>query len=122
LANTHDLFHVVAGYGRDVTGEVGVLAYTAGQIPLLPLRLLLPYLLSLKPSEPIRWARFVLASYRHGRDTPPLGCVDYEALLPLPIEEGRRRIGVPDFAAAHPDGVPEKGWLLDRIERNVQLV
>jgi len=36
-ANSHDLFHVVAGYDRDVTGEVGVIAYTARQIPLLPL-------------------------------------------------------------------------------------
>ncbi len=47
MANSHDLFHVVAGYDRDVTGEVGVVSFTAGQIPLLPLRMLLPYLAAL---------------------------------------------------------------------------
>jgi ubiquinone biosynthesis protein COQ4 len=122
MANSHDLFHIVAGYDRDVTGEIGVVAYTAGQIPLLPLKLLLPYLVLLKPSQPIRWLHFVRDAYRHGRDTPSLACIDYEALLPLPLAEVRRAIGVPLFAEAHPRGVPEKGWLLDRVERNVTLV
>ncbi len=122
MANSHDLFHIVAGYDRRVTGEIGVIAYTAGQVPLLPLRLLLPYLLLLKPSQPVRWFRFVRDAYRHGRDTPSLACVDYEELLPLPLEVARREIGVPLFDEAHPAGVPEKGWLLDRVERNVTLV
>lgn len=61
-------------------------------------------------------------AYRHGRDTPNLACVDYETLLPLPLEEARRRIGVASHADAHPCGLPEKGWLLDRVERNVTLV
>lgn len=122
MANSHDLFHVVAGYGRDITGEVGVIAYTAGQIPLLPLRLLLPYLFALKPSQPLRWSRWVYGAYRHGRDTPSLACVDYEALLSLPLAEARREIGVPSMEDAHPDGIPEKGWVLDRVERNVTLV
>ena len=122
MANSHDLFHILAGYDRDITGEIGIIAYTAGQIPLLPLRILLPYFFVLKPSQPLAWARFVGASYRHGRDTPSLACVDYEALLPLPIAEAQRRIGVASFEEAHPGGVPAKGWLLDRVERNVTLV
>jgi ubiquinone biosynthesis protein COQ4 len=122
MANSHDLFHIVAGYDRDVTGEIGLVAYTAGQIPLLPLKLLLPYLAILKPSEPLRWLRFVRESFRHGRETPNLACVDYEALLPLPLEEARRRIGVSSWEDAHPNGAPAKGWLLDRVERNVSLV
>lgn len=122
MANSHDLFHIVAGYDRDVTGEIGVVAYTAGQIPLLPLRLLMPYFFLLKPSQPVRWGRYVRDSYRHGRATPSLACVDYEALLPMPLEEARRAIGVPTFEEAHPNGVPAKGWMLDRVERNVTLV
>ncbi|MEE9608436.1 MAG: Coq4 family protein [Myxococcota bacterium] len=122
MANSHDLFHIVAGYDRDVTGEVGVVCYTAGQIPLLPLRLLLPYFALLKPSEPLRWLRFLRDSYRHGRETPSLACVDYEALLSRPLAEARGEIGVPAFDDAHPGGVPDKGWLLDRVERNVTLV
>ncbi|MDJ0869677.1 MAG: Coq4 family protein [Myxococcota bacterium] len=122
MANSHDLFHVVAGYDREITGEVGLIGFTAGQIPLLPLRLLLPYFFVLKPSQPIRWARYVRDAYRHGRDTPSLACVDYEALLPLPLDEARRAMGVPTFERAHPGGIPEKGWLLERVERNVTLV
>jgi len=122
MANSHDLFHIVAGYDRDVTGEIGVIAYTAGQIPLLPLRLLLPYFLTLKPSQPLRWTRFVRDSYRHGRETPSLACVDYEVLLPKPLGDARREIGVPSFDQAHPGGVPAKGWVLDRVERSVTLV
>jgi len=122
MANSHDLFHIVAGYGRDVTGEIGVISYTAGQIPLLPLRLLLPYLLVLKPSQPVRWARYILDSYRHGRATPPLACIDYEALLPRPLDAARHEIGVRTLQQAHPNGIPEKGWLLERVERNITLV
>jgi ubiquinone biosynthesis protein COQ4 len=122
MANSHDLFHVIAGYDRDVTGEVGIVCYTAGQIPLLPLRLLLPYFFFLKPSTPIRWGRFVRDSYRHGRDTPSLACVDYEALLSKPLDEVRREIGVASMQAAHREGVPRKGWLLDRVERKIALV
>jgi ubiquinone biosynthesis protein COQ4 len=121
MANSHDLFHVVAGYDRSVVGEVGIIAYTAGQIPLLPLKLLLPYLCVLKPSRPVAWLRFVRDAYRHGRDTPNLACVDYEALLPVPLDEARRTIGVTPFASVHAS-VPEKGFLLERVERNVTLV
>jgi ubiquinone biosynthesis protein COQ4 len=106
MANSHDLFHVVAGYDRDVTGEIGVISYTAGQIPLLPLRMLLPYLAVLKPSQPIRWVRFVRDSYSHGRQTPSLACVDYEALLRKPLDEARRQIGVRTQREAHPHGIP----------------
>lgn len=122
MANSHDLFHVLAGYDRDVTGEIGLLCYTAGQIPLLPLRLLMPYLFALKPSEPIAWACFCRDSYRHGKQTPNLGCVDYEALLPLPLAEARRHIGMKAVGDVHKRGIPAKGTLLDRIERNVTLV
>ena len=122
MANSHDLFHIVAGYDRSITGEIGVVCYTAGQIPLLPLRMLLPYFSVLKPSQPVRWLRFVRDSYRHGRETPSLACVDYEALLSKPLAEARRDIGVRTLQAAHPSGIPGKGWLLDRVERKVTLV
>ena len=65
---------------------------------------------------------FVRDAFRYGQQTPPLACVDYEALLPRPLAEARRAIGVRDLDAVHPHGIPEKGWLLDRIERNVTLV
>jgi ubiquinone biosynthesis protein COQ4 len=120
MANSHDLFHVVTGYGRDVVGEVGVDAFTAGQIPMLPLRLFLAYLMVLRPSAPGGWLRFVWAAYRHGRVAPALACVDYEALFPLPIDEVRRRIGIRTLEQVHAGGFPSTGRWLDRIQRNIE--
>jgi hypothetical protein len=84
--------------------------------------MLLPYFSVLKPSQPFRWVRFVRDSYRHGRETPSLACVDYEALLLKPLAEARRDVGVRTVQEAHPEGIPKKGWLLDRIEKKVTLV
>jgi ubiquinone biosynthesis protein COQ4 len=122
MANSHDLFHILAGYDRDIIGEVGVIGYTAGQVPLLPLRLLLPFFVSLKPSQPWRWFRYVRDAYRHGRNTPPLDCVDYASMLPMPLEEARREIGVPSLESAHREGLPTAGGWLRHLESRVTLV
>jgi ubiquinone biosynthesis protein COQ4 len=122
MTNSHDIFHILAGYDRDVIGEVGVVAYTAGQIPLLPLRLLLPFFASLKPSQPVAWLRFLRDAYRHGKSTPSLACVDYTAMLPMPLDQVRQAIGVPSMALAPPRGRPEAGRALRGIERRVALV
>lgn len=118
-ANSHDLFHVVSGYDRSILGEVGVVAFTAGHMPMLPLRLFLVYLLTLKPSAPREWTDYVLRCYRHGRDTPPLSCVEWEQMFALPLDEARRRMGVKTLAEVHPDGFPEPGTALRRLERNL---
>ena len=119
MANSHDLFHVLSGYDRTILGEVGVDAFTAGQIPLLPLKLLLAYLFLLKPSEPVGWVRFVWRSYRHGKQTPPLMCVDYEDLLPKPLAQVRNEIEMPLLAAIHPEGFPTRGRKLLAMERGL---
>jgi ubiquinone biosynthesis protein Coq4 len=116
MANSHDLFHVVSGYDRSAVGEVGVVAYTAGQIRLLPLRLALLYFLTLKPSTPLAWARYIRAAYRHGKATPSLACVEYESLLRLPLAEARRQIGGPTLEEAHPQGLPNPGSRLLNLE------
>ncbi len=116
MANSHDLFHVVSGYGRDIIGEIGVNAFTAGQIPLLPVRLLLAYQYLLKPSRPFEWVGFVSRANRHGKRVPSLACVDFEAMFPLPLEEARQRMGIPAMAEIHPRGFPEPARTLLRIE------
>lgn len=121
MANSHDLFHVIAGYDRSIVGEIGVNAYTAGQIPLVPLKLLMVYLFLLKPSRPIGWTQFVSRSYRHGRDTPPLSCANYEELLGRPLEEVRQILGVLPLSDVHPEGLPSRGQALRRLERNLAM-
>jgi len=122
MANSHDIFHVVAGYDRDITGEIGVIAFTAGQIPLLPLRLLLPYLFALYPTRPLAWGRYVRDAYRHGRQTPSLACVDYEGILATPLADARHVIGMRSVAEVHTRGIPQPGATLLHVERNVELV
>jgi ubiquinone biosynthesis protein COQ4 len=122
MTNSHDLYHVLAGYDRDVTGEVGIIAFTAGQLPLLPLKLLLPYLFVLYPSRPIAWGRYVRAALRHGRETPPLAHFEYEALLALPLDEVRQRIGMRSAREVHARGIPEAGVTLRGLEQRVDLV
>ncbi len=119
MSNSHDLFHVVSGYDRDIIGEVGVDAYTAGQIPLIPLKLLLAYFFFLKPSSPILWTRYVYRAYRHGRRTPSLACVDYESLFELPLAEARRGVGTMTLEEAHPGGLPAPGKILRRLQGNI---
>ena len=116
MANSHDLFHIVSGYDRSAVGEVGVVSYTAGQIPLLPLRLSLIYFATMKPSTPLAWLRYIRNAYRHGRDTPSLACIDFESLLPLPLEEAQQRVGGPTLEQAHPGGLPEPGARLLKLE------
>ena len=120
MANSHDLFHVVSGYDRTILGEVGVDAFTAGHIPMLPLRLFLGYLLLLKPSAPFEWSGYVLRCYRQGRATPPLSCLDWESIFPLPVDEARRRAGVCNLAEIHPNGFPAPGKKLVRLENKLQ--
>lgn len=119
MANSHDIFHVVTGYDRTILGEVGVVAFTAGHTPMLPLRMFLAYLLMLKPSAPREWMDYVLRCYRHGRDTPPLSCVEWEAMFELPLDEARRRMGIRSRDEVHPNGFPEPGKALRRLERNL---
>jgi len=122
MANSHDLFHILAGYDRDVTGEVGVIAFTAGQLPLLPVRLLLPFFAILRPARLFAWIAFMARSYRHGKETPSLACVDYEALLPMPLEDARRAIGMRAYAEVHGDRCPGPGSWLRGLEARVELV
>lgn len=120
MGNSHDIFHVVSGYDRSIIGEVGVNAYTAGQISLVPLKLMLLYLLVLSPGQPRVWFRYVLAAYRNGRNTPSLANVDYEAMFPLPLDEVRAQLGVGELSKVHPDGLPRPGKFLGRLVRRVE--
>ena len=121
LANSHDLFHVLTGYGRDIAGEVGVISYTAGHFPILPLKLLLGYFMTLKPSQPRDWTQFVLRSYHHGTEATRLTCLDYEGLLPQPLDTVRKVCGIRPMEHVHPEGMPARGALLRAFENKIQL-
>ncbi len=102
----HDLLHVLTGYGRDPAGETALLAFTLGQsrARVLKVSLFLGLLAAPKRRYP-QLLRYILRAHRRGcRARIPL-TTRWEELLPLPIEEVRRRLHIDPTAAVHPEGV-----------------
>lgn len=101
LRDQHDLYHVLCQYGRDGVGEVCNLAFTYAftRNPGLLLIILagIDKFRRELPGQGV--ARMAWEAYRLGRGATFLPAADWEALLPLPLEEVRRRLAV---------GVPER--------------
>ncbi|MEM6826763.1 MAG: Coq4 family protein [Pseudomonadota bacterium] len=98
--DTHDLFHVLTGYGRDALGEQCVLLFTHGQSPSQG-HLLIGYAgsinikLQVKGSKaPIMGA--VNQAKRTGRGAPPLLEQPIRELLKQPVESVRSALNIPE--------------------------
>ncbi|MEM9084807.1 MAG: Coq4 family protein [Pseudomonadota bacterium] len=98
--DTHDLFHVLTGYGRDALGEQCVLLFTHGQSPSQG-HLLIGYAgsinikLQVKGSKaPIMGA--VNQAKRTGRGAPPLLEQPIRELLKQPVESVRAALNIPE--------------------------
>ena len=98
IATTHDIHHVVSGFGTTPVGENGVLAITATQIGF-------PAYVSLTHAAQIAAFRFKLDSYEtlsrsisHGTTigftARPFATVRWEEGWELPVAEWRQRLGV----------------------------
>ncbi|MBW2386088.1 MAG: hypothetical protein JRG92_20845 [Deltaproteobacteria bacterium] len=108
LRELHDVFHVLTGYGRDMRGEIACLAFTFAQtqntgIGYVTLRVL----------RGAGWrsemGRLVRQGFWRGRRAQWLVDQDWEALLPLPLEQLREDLGVgpaPEYEALRSPGAP----------------
>jgi len=108
MREMHDLLHVVTGYGRDLVGEVGVLAFTYAQTRHSGIGFLLAvaYFRSFfrRPGHPRAGSReggraireHLFEGRRRGRRAEWIVGADWEPLLSLPIDEVRRRFRIPD--------------------------
>lgn len=102
----HDLWHVLTGYGMDEAGEAANLAFTQAQLPNFGIALILLAAVAIGPKDlRLSWPRYLLAAWRRGRRTSLLTVAPYEELLPLPLEEVRRRLRVPPAGELHPNGI-----------------
>lgn len=95
--DTHDLLHVVSGYGRDALGETCVLLFTNGQAPS-PANLLLGYGggYVLRRNSPVRvpiW-RALAEARRHGRGRPAIATLSVRELLRCDLATIRAAMGV----------------------------
>jgi ubiquinone biosynthesis protein COQ4 len=95
--DTHDLQHVLTGYGRDALGEQCVLAFTYGQQPS-PGHLFIGYLGGLEISRNQRVEvpvlRAVREAQRLGAGCPRITEQPIRDLLALPLDEARRRLNI----------------------------
>jgi ubiquinone biosynthesis protein COQ4 len=97
--DTHDLFHVLTGYGRDALGEASVLLFTHGQSPSLG-HLLIGYAgaanikkMAKGTKAPVFGA--VREAHRTGKGAPPLIAQPIRQLLERPIEDVRAELRIP---------------------------
>jgi ubiquinone biosynthesis protein COQ4 len=91
--NLHDVFHVVAGYDRDLRGEAAVLAFTLGQTFNWGIAYLVWSGLRAEGwSSP--GGKLIREGYRRGRRAEPLLQQDWEELFERPIGEVREQLGI----------------------------
>ncbi|MBD2718158.1 Coq4 family protein [Synechococcus sp. FACHB-909] len=111
IATTHDIHHVVSGFGTTPVGENGVLAITATQIGF-------PAYVSLTHAAQIACFRFKLDGYQtlsrsisHGTTigftARPFATVRWEEGWELPVAEWRQRLGVTLPADGEPYGIDQ---------------
>ncbi len=97
LRDTHDLLHVLTGFGRDSLGEQCVLAFTYSQQPS-PAHLFIAYAGAREIKSKVKSAAPVYGAVREGqrlgKACPRLIEMSVRELLPLPLEEVRVRLNI----------------------------
>lgn len=97
LRDTHDLFHILTGYGRDALGEQCVLAFSYSQTPSWGTLFIAwagarEIRKGLGSRYPIYGA--VREGQRIGRGAQQIAYQDIEALLAEPLDAARQRLGI----------------------------
>jgi ubiquinone biosynthesis protein COQ4 len=93
VRNLHDVFHVVAGYDRDVRGEIAVLTFTFAQTGNTGIGYLIGRSL-LRNGWNSETGRLIRQAYQRGRRATWLLDADWETLFEQPIDQVREQLGV----------------------------
>ncbi len=97
LRDTHDLLHVLTGYGRDALGEQCVLAFTYSQQPS-PAHLFIGYAGGLEIKKKVKSSAPVLRAIREGqrlgKACPRIVETPIRELLAMPLDEARRKLNI----------------------------
>lgn len=98
LYQSHDVWHVVTGWGNDLAGEVGLGGFYAAQLrapAFFGYMLALVFLNVVSRRADLDQVFAALgAGHRGGRRAEPLFGTDWDALWAVPLEEVRRRFGI----------------------------
>jgi ubiquinone biosynthesis protein COQ4 len=100
--DSHDLWHVLTGYGRDEAGETGLLSFTYANYSNPGIAVILLATIMIVPKTlGFTVERYLVQAYRRGK-AANLDFAPYEEWLALPIDEVRRLAGITPPEAAHP--------------------
>jgi ubiquinone biosynthesis protein COQ4 len=96
IRDTHDIWHVITGYGTDAVGEACVLGFTYAQVPN-PGVAFIAFGASREfrkrnPGPP--YGKAIWEGYQRGKKAKSLICQDYERLLAEPLEAARKRLNI----------------------------
>jgi ubiquinone biosynthesis protein COQ4 len=94
IRDSHDLWHILTGYGRDGLGEACLVAFSFAQTRSLGWAFIAlgAALRAGRTPYPVRQAIF--EGYRRGRAAAWLPGEDYEALMSEPLDAARARLGL----------------------------
>lgn len=109
LYQTHDIWHVVTGWGNDLPGEVGLGAFYAAQLrsPAFFGYMLALVLLNVvsRRADLDEILAALSSGYRGGRAAEPILGTAWDELWTLPLEDLRRRFAI-DRSEIVGEGVP----------------
>jgi ubiquinone biosynthesis protein COQ4 len=93
MRDSHDLWHCVTGYSRDLVGEASLLAFTFAQTrnPGIGAMVAMAFL---KAGSLPGARKSIVRGYRRGRRARWLPAADWEALLARPLEDVRAELEV----------------------------
>jgi ubiquinone biosynthesis protein COQ4 len=102
----HDVYHVLLGYGRDVAGEAALNSFTAACYANRIVRFYTLVSAFMVPRDNFfRNVSYMYEAWTRGRRSKIPLSTPWEELLPLPLEEVRRRLQIPSAKEAHPRGI-----------------
>lgn len=107
LRDTHDMLHVLTGYGRDALGEQCVLAFTYAQNRNLGVGFIAyagGFELKRRVARSAPIMKAVHEGYRIGKAAKNIAQEDIAALLREPLVDARKRLGIAEpvtYKAAH---------------------
>lgn len=120
MRDTHDLWHAATGYKGDLLGETALLAFNVPQTKNPGIAAIVG--LGFYKVRQLSAVRVIVDGFRRGAKAKYLPAVDWESLLPLPLEEVRRQLNLeapPVYAPVRSDELRAQGRLEARPQQLV---